>query len=172
MLSEENDVSIDDIQTSAEDVVTDTPPARQPRGRKKKDDAVEATEPKAEQAPAPAASGSSSVVDEIASMSDNDKQALLDALGVSEAVRVATGEKNAPREIPLAIRVGVWPVDGEATKAMTATKAAQIIGIEVAEVMGYSVRAPRNVDGEPISEQAHLIVSLTDSTKQAVPLSA
>lgn len=71
---------------------------------------------------------------------------------------------------PLHMRASVLPIDVEATGKMTGARAAALTGVAYEELISYTVRAPLNVDGKPISNRRVLIVARTDSSKTAVEL--
>jgi len=118
----------------------------------------------------------SKVAAAIQSLSDDDRMLLLAALGVPDAMRQRIARDRAAeaavtaQETPLYRSASVNPIDVEATKAMTGAKAASLVGVNFDDVQGYAVRAPRNVDGEPISERDVLIVVLNDGSKVAVSM--
>lgn len=70
--------------------------------------------------------------------------------------------------VPLHRRAAILPMDTEATKKLNGRKVAELADVAYEDIMGYSVRAPRNIDDEIIDREAVLTVALRDGSKKAV----
>lgn len=108
------------------------------------------------------------VAEAIGKLSDADKDALLAALGVPEAQRrVIARDRQTEREavVSAGAVAGTNPVDADATKDMTAAQAASKADVDAERVIGYAVRARRNVDGGVMEDTRQLVVVLDDGSK-------
>lgn len=75
----------------------------------------------------------------------------------------------ASTPLPLHRKASVWPrLPQDAAGNFRAADAADAVGCNVREIVGYGFRAPLDVDGDPIKEDAVLTVVLSDGSKKAV----
>lgn len=75
---------------------------------------------------------------------------------------------DAPKPPPLWRVAAAWPRLAPETKTMKAAECAKLVSVPVEQVIGYGLRAPLDVDGEPILSKTVLTVVLVDGTKTAV----
>lgn len=75
----------------------------------------------------------------------------------------------ASTPLPLHRKASIWPrLPQEASKGFRAVDAAEAVGCNVKEIAGYGFRAPLDVDGDPIMDEAVLTVVFYDGSKKAV----
>lgn len=75
---------------------------------------------------------------------------------------------DTPKPPPLWRTAAAWPRLAPETKTMKAAECAKLVGVPTEKVVGYALRAPMDVDGEPILSKTVLIVVMNDGSKTAV----
>lgn len=77
-------------------------------------------------------------------------------------------QTEAPKPPPLWRVAAAWPRLSPETKTLKAAECAQLVKVPSEQVIGYALRAPLDVDGEPLLAETVLTVVMADGTKTAV----
>ena len=93
------------------------------------------------------------------------------ALKVSLGIRSAENVPPPPAPPPLHVQAAFQPVDVEATKEMKASDVASKLDVELDDLLGFSIRTPLNLDGQPMGDKGVLTGVLVSGEKVAVEYS-
>lgn len=88
--------------------------------------------------------------------------------GEQEEKGAATKRPDAPTPPPLWRVAAAYPRLSPETKTMKAAECAKLVNVSADQVIGYALRAPLDVDGEPILSETVLTVVMVDGSKTAV----